>query len=78
MIEDELTLYQIMSEDMSIFSELTDTNLIHVEVMNDNDEVVYEEKSHIYAWESLVRFATQVISQHIKIQKQIQQLKDDE
>ena len=68
----ELTLYEIMAEDHNIYATLTSDKQVLVEVGKDkknyND---YAETSHIYAWESLVYFARQVIDADKRIQEEI-------
>lgn len=56
-----LTLYELMGEDMSIEANLIDKNHVCVEVFDESEKIVYQEKSHMYAWESLVYFARQVL-----------------
>lgn len=67
-----LTLYEICGEDHGIFARLEKDNEITVEVWNDNDEIVYKEKSHQYAWDALVSFAKMVLTQDVMIQKEIE------
>lgn len=66
----ELTLYDIMGEDHSVFARVKDGQ-VQTEVWNENDEVVYDETSHRFAWESLVSFARMVLSQDEQIQKEL-------
>lgn len=58
----QLTLHDIMGEDMSILFTFIDMKHICVDVIDERDVMVYSEVSHIYAWESLVRFAKQVLA----------------
>lgn len=58
----ELTLNAIMGEDMTIECEGLDDNHVKVSVLDENEELVHEEETHIYAWESLVYFAKQILA----------------
>jgi hypothetical protein len=79
MIENQdLTLYDLMGEDMSIFCKLIDTKHVHVEINDERDVTVYAETSHIYAWESLVSFARSVLSYDKKIQEEVALLEAEE
>lgn len=74
----QLTIYDLMGEDMSIFVKLIDTNHVHVEISDERDVVVYDERSHIYAWDSLVSFAKSVLRYDENIQKEIALLEAEE
>jgi hypothetical protein len=65
----DLTLYQICADDHYIFACLEKDKDVTVEVWNDNEEIVYKEKSHHFAWDSLVAFARMVLDQDKKIQE---------
>jgi len=67
----KLTLYDIMGEGHYILANLEKDGDINVSVLNEDDQEVYHEKSHQFAWESLVSFAKMVISQDEKIQKEL-------
>jgi hypothetical protein len=72
----DLTLYELMGEDMSIFAEALDTMHVHVEVFDETDKQVYFEKTHIYAWESLVGFSKKVLCYDERVQEQMAQLEE--
>ncbi len=72
----DLTLYDLMAEDMIIWAKLVDKNHVSVKVENEQDEIVYEESSHIAAWESLVYLAKQIISVDERIQSELENLDD--
>jgi hypothetical protein len=63
-----LTLYELCGEDMEIFAKKRDDGLFEIEVFNENDERVFFEITHEYAWKSLVDFAKQVVFQNSRIQ----------
>lgn len=65
-----LTLYDISAEDHYIFARLENDKDVTVEVWNDNEEVVYKEKSHHFAWDSLVAFARMVLDQDEQLNKE--------
>jgi len=65
-----LTLYDIMAEDTYVFARVKD-NKVEVEVLNSDDEVIFNELSHPYAWESLVLFAKQVVQLNKHIEKDL-------
>jgi|HubBroStandDraft_2_1064218.scaffolds.fasta_scaffold26968_2 hypothetical protein len=69
-----LSFYDLGGEDHYIFAELCGTREVAVTVENENGQQVYYEKSHIYAWESLVCFAKMILSQNDKIQKKLAQI----
>lgn len=63
-----LTLYEIMGEDMTLWAKLVNKKEVLVQVKDELDRTVFEESSHIYAWESLVSFAKQIISANVHIE----------
>ncbi len=69
----DLTLYEIMGEDMILWAKLVNKKEVLVQVKDELDTTVFEESSNIAAWETLVSFATQIIAAdvHIKNQKEI-------
>ena len=67
----ELTIYDLMAEDHYVIARKAPNNLLAIEVLNEDDKVVFETKSHRYAWESLVSFAKKVLQQDEMIQKEI-------
>lgn len=67
----DLRLYEIMGEDHYIRAHLQKGGEVIVEVLNEDSQEVYKEKSHIYAWDSLVSFAKMVLKQDEKIQKEL-------
>ena len=67
----ELTLYDIMGEDHYIVAGVEKDGQVRTVVMNENDDVVFTEVSHRFAWESLVSFARMVISQDEQVQKEL-------
>lgn len=71
-----LTVYDLMGEDMTIECKLIDTKHVHVEVIDERDVLVYAETSHIYAWESLVSFAKQVLACDERLQNDLE-IKND-
>ncbi len=84
----DLTLYNIMAEDHVLTvklayhsNRLQGVNRpppkpchISVEVEDEQGEKVYDQISHIYAWESLVGFAKQVLNCDKKIQEELERL----
>jgi len=73
MKENELTLYDIMGQDMCIIAKLDGPTSVSVEVLDEDDGQVYCDKSHIYAWDSLVLFARQVIHADERIQRELEE-----
>lgn len=73
----EPTIRDLMGEDMSIFAKLIDRKRVYVEVVDENEKQVYEETSHIYAWDSLVSFAHQIIRYDERIQEHLLRIEDD-
>jgi nitroimidazol reductase NimA-like FMN-containing flavoprotein (pyridoxamine 5'-phosphate oxidase superfamily) len=59
----DVTLYSLCGEDHYVFARMNDDGEVTVEVQDENDNVVYQEKSNRAAWESLVSFAKMVIRQ---------------
>lgn len=70
----DLTLYQLMAEDMTIWVKLVDKNHVNIEIQDELDVAVYNETSHIAAWESLVYFAKQIISVDERIQVELEDM----
>jgi hypothetical protein len=68
----QLTVYDLMGEDMTIECKLIDTKRVHVDIIDENDNSVYSEDSHIYAWESLVSFAKQVLACDERLRQEIE------
>jgi hypothetical protein len=58
----ELALYDIMGEDHEIWAKKVDETHVKVEVFNEHQDMVYQENSHVFAWEALVGFAKQVLA----------------
>ncbi len=73
MIRKDLTLYELCGEDFFIFAKLNPDNEVTVMVENYDEEVVYNEKSNIAAWESLVAFSKMVLRQNEKILKELEE-----
>jgi len=65
-----LEFYDVMGEDMYITAKLINRGEIETIVTNDADEVVFREVSSPIAWEALVYFAKQILSEDAKIEKQ--------
>lgn len=63
-----LTLYEIMGEDMTLWAKLVNKKEVLVQVKDELDRIVFEESTHIYAWESLVSFAKQIIAANVHIE----------
>ncbi len=70
-----LTLYELMGEDMTIWASLEDKTHVKVRVQDENNQDVYAQVSHIYAWESLVSFAKQVLACDERLQKDLEVIK---
>ena len=72
----ELTVYDLMGEDHEIEASLNakDPKRVLVEITNEDGQCVYSEESHIYAWESLVLFAQQVLNCDKRIQEHLELL----
>lgn len=64
-----LAFYDVMAEDMYITATRVRDG-IETTVTNERDEVVFHEVSHEYAWDSLVYFAKQILSEDAKIERQ--------
>jgi hypothetical protein len=67
----DLTLYDLMGSDHTIFARLRKDGEVETEVWNSDDNVVFSQASHHFAWESLVSFAKMVLDQDKKIQKEL-------
>ena len=68
----DLTFHDLCGQDHVIFARLEKDNEVTMEVWDEMEEVVYKEKSHIYAWDSLVSFAKMVLQQDEQIQKELE------
>ena len=66
-----LSLYEICGEDHYIQAKLHKDGQVEVIVENEDEIEVYNEKSHIYAWDSLVSFAKMILQQNERIQKEL-------
>ncbi len=67
-----LTLYDLMGEDMIAWAKLVNKKEVLVQVKDELDRTVFEESTHIYAWESLVSFARQVLACDERIQQELE------
>lgn len=66
----DLTVYDLMGNDHYVFAKREKDNEITVEILDENDNTVYCEKGHEYAWEALVSFAKMVLTQNEVLQKE--------
>jgi len=57
----DLTLYEIMGEDMYLLAIKVSDNKVKIEVLNEQEESLFKEVTHLYAWEGLVSFAKKVL-----------------
>ena len=69
---EDITLYDICAEDHRLMAKLRNNKLVHVKIENEDGEVILQDDEHIYAWESLVYFAKQVLYYDKKIQKDLE------
>ncbi len=67
----ELRLYDICAEDHYIVAGVQQDKEIMVQVINEEDDVVYQEKSNSGAWDSLVSFAKMVLEQDKFVQQKL-------
>ena len=69
-----LTVYDLMGEDHEIQARIHVSNKrrVWVRILNEQSEEVYSEESHIYAWESLVGFAKQVLACDERLRQEIE------
>lgn len=67
---EDLTLHELMGDDHNVIAR-KEGGQIKTTIINSESEIVYDEISHPYAWESLVAFARNVLHQDEKIQKEI-------
>ena len=65
-----LEFYDVMGEDMYITANLVNRGEIETTVTNDEDKIVFHEVSSPVAWEALVYFAKQILSEDAKIERQ--------
>lgn len=76
--QNTLNLYDIMAQDVTLYAKLVEPNHVKLEVHDENDILVYCETSHIYAWDSLVSFAKQVLRSDARIREAEQAFDEDE
>lgn len=67
-----LTLYEIMGEDMILWAKLVNKKEVLVQVKDELARTVFEESSNIAAWESLVSFARQIVACDERVQKELE------
>lgn len=65
---DNLTLYEIMGEDMDLTTSKLSNSQIAIEVRDENNGIVFYEETHPVAWDSLVTFARQILWCHDKME----------
>ncbi len=68
----DLRFYDLGAEDHYVIARLQNDNEITVTVQNDDEEIVYQEKSNAHAWDSIVSFAKMVLEQDKFIQKELE------
>lgn len=67
-----LELYDIMGSDMLITALKMDDGSILTEVVSEEtNELMYQEQSHPFAWDSLVYFAKQIISENERLESSL-------
>ena len=69
---EDITLYDLCAEDHRLSARLRGNKLINIKIENEDGEVILQDDEHIYAWESLVYFAKQVLYYDKKIQKDLE------
>ena len=57
----DLTVYDLMGEDMQLTATRLSMNQIAIDIINENGDYVFTESTHEFAWDSLVDFARQVL-----------------
>lgn len=73
-----LTLYELCGENHIIDVDLISKKQVHVTIVNEETKtVVYDEKSHIFAWEELVAFANQILLCEKVIERKLEELDND-
>ncbi len=70
----DLTLHNIMAEDMVIWAKLHEPRTVSIQVTDEDETTVYDEVTHIYAWESLVSFARQILACDEQVQKDLEMM----
>lgn len=68
----ELTVYDLLGEDHELWAKSIEPKMVQMVIRNESNEVVYFENSHIYAWESLVSFAKQVLACDERLRQEIE------
>lgn len=69
---EDITLYDLCAEDHRLSARLRGNKLINIKIENEDGEIILQDDEHIYAWESLVYFAKQVLYYDKKIQKDLE------
>lgn len=67
----DLTVHELMGNDYYVFSRIENDGEITIEIVNEDDEIVYCEKGHPYAWEALVSFSKMVLKANERIENQL-------
>jgi len=67
-----ISLYDLMAEDISIQARLTNQKEVSIYLEDEKYKPLAHDKTHLYAWESLVYLAKQIISENDKIQREIE------
>lgn len=65
-----LEFYDIMAEDMIIYARCTKGNQVHVLVTDEYDKKVFSEISSKDAWDTLVYFAKQIVSENENMERE--------
>lgn len=67
-----LTIYDIMGTDHVLYAKDKENEIEVLIINEDTDKIEYRESTHKFAWDSLVYFAKQVISENERIEKQME------
>lgn len=74
---EQITFYDLGGEDHEIHVILDKCpKHVNIEIFNETGDIVFEERSHIYAWESYVNLAKQILACDARIQKEIETRED--
>lgn len=69
-----LTVYELIGEEMKVLATPMSKSSVSINILNENGDVVYNETSHLNAWDSFVDIAKQVIDLDSYVQKQLNKL----
>ena len=72
----DLTVYDLLGEDHTLWVDVIEKDRLEIEILDDKDNKVFIECTHIYAWDSMVNFAQQVLMCDKRVRQKMESMDD--